>query len=502
FQLFGETPKFLPVVQVLLIFGGGAAWIFLAERSGGLPELKPKPKPEPGGVDSGVTLGGEIDYFRNSEVLGPRPPTLRHLFHLLRKARAASEPQSNSTLAAATMIFVLSFDSLWKNLRWGFHENAIAFCSVSWALALLFSSALGSRPVLKNILIVVLFLLAAGSKEILLLDIAAGFCVWAVFDIVSGRLARKGIANEQYEVKQGSKFFIFKIVLAIALTVGFILFEKMAHPPNKNYFNRYYAYLGGNLAEFLKNLIVAPGLIIHNIGLKALMHYFWVVFSPWLFLLPVFLKMGGRKANLSSLSEVPWLFLILPSFASAALASFPPLRDPAFHYVLELWPVLACVTIKALGRQKSSTLIWGWALMGLIAMDFDPIAEYREYQAQSIRRLEAIKLIDTIPPEAAVMADELAGTWIAGRRWVTRWPDTRLLPLDCPDYVLVEDPSNQKEKEVLELISRCESKAVGMTGESAIISSASISSFSTGSVSTESVQRAGSWVLFKIHGKS
>jgi hypothetical protein len=58
------------------------------------------------------------------------------------------------------------------------------------------------------------------------------------------------------------------------------------------------------------------------------------------------------------------------------------------------------------------------------------------------------------------MADEFAGVWVSGRRWVTRWPDTRLLPSGCPDYVLIEDPSHQRDQEVRDLFIRCEKSSV------------------------------------------
>jgi len=426
FELFGETPLFLPVIQVLLIFGGGAAWIFLAERAGQ------------------ATFGDELN-----------------------------------PLAAATTVFVLSFDSLWKNLRWGFHENAIAFCALSWAMALLLSSALGGRPAVKKGLITVLFLVAAGSKEILLLDIGLGFLVWGGQDLLGRHKGRSPVG-----------LAIAKLSVALVLGLGFVLFETMAHPPDKNYFNRYYAYLGSNLSEFLTNVLFAPGRVLGAVGLKAMLRYFWVVFLPWLFLLPVFglrvfTNLRGRKLRFSLAPDTPWLLMIVPSFASAALASFPPLRDPGFHYVLELWPVLACVTIQALARQRSGLtaggagLAWGWALMSLLALDFDPVAEYREYRSQQVGRSELIQLIGKIPPEAAVMADELAGTWISGRRWATRWPDTRLLPLDCPGYILIEEPTPEREKEVQALFSRCG----GPRGER---------------IAQATIQRAGGWVLYRV----
>ena len=113
FWISQSSPLTLAFLHSSLIFGGVAAWVYLAERLSGLTESK-----------------------RNQ-------------------------------LAAATLIFSLSFESLWGNLRWGFHENSIYFCSFSWAIAFL---------ILENIppiLLLLLFLVAAASH----LPLAAGIDV-------------------------------------------------------------------------------------------------------------------------------------------------------------------------------------------------------------------------------------------------------------------------------------------------------------------------------------
>jgi hypothetical protein len=267
----GESPLFLPMVQVLLVLGGGAAWIYLSEAR---------------------------DYERNG------------------------------VLPAATTVFVLGFESLWRNMKWGFHENAIAFFCASWALALLFAGSRGGRTPVKTFVIFALFLVAALSKEILLLNMALALLVWGCSDFVKGRIFQ----------------FVFKFSFSALLIGVFIGFEKTGHPIDKNYFHRYYAYLGSDLETFARNLIFSPKLVWDAIGPKALVRYFGAVFMPWAFLFPLWLAKGRERI---------WLVAILPSLASAALASYPPLRDIGYHYVLELWPVLACTTVVALSRRRA-----------------------------------------------------------------------------------------------------------------------------------------------------
>jgi hypothetical protein len=276
-------------------------------------------------------------------------------------------------------------------------------------------------------------------------------------------------------------------VLAIGLFSIFIYFEKIVHPADKNYFNRYYSYLGNNLNEFFITLMRSPEIIVKTIGWSELLKYFWVVFSPWLFM-PLFFRFGKR----SHYSTKPWLWIvvILPSLASAALATYSPLRRPDFHYVLELWPVLACLTLLFLAKQRSTSLIWAWAFIGLLRMDYDPVGELRSYLKEQSKISTIRQKIQSIPSTQVVVADELAGPWIAGRQWVTRWPDTGILPSQCPHLVLVQHAERGTliERGVQSLMTRCES------GVSTPIRNADLKV-------PQALWREGSWSIYEVHFK-
>lgn len=377
FKLSGESPYFLPVVQSILIFGGGAAWIYLAERV----------------------------------------PCVTSDFR--------------SKLAAGTTVFILGFDSLWGNLRWGFHENAIAFFSWSWAIALYFSEEGNKNWALtKQGLVWVLLLVTAFSKEILLPDISFMLWVW----VFQKKTSFKG-------------FRLAGVVLAVALLWGFILFERMPHPADKNYFDRYYSYLGNDVSGIFHSIFQAPKLVLENIGMVELCRYFWVVFSPWLFL-PLLGSMAGKgKRNF-------WLLAIVPSFASAALSSFPLLRRSNFHYVLELWPILAGMTVVYLAQKRSEKLVWAWALFSLLRWDHDPIQDFREYGRKVQTAGEVRNFFRSIPRDAAVAADDLAGPWVASRKNISRWPDLSLLPGQCPDYIILHN-SSPDDQALQTVVKRC-----------------------------------------------
>lgn len=340
--------------------------------------------------------------------------------------------RASPSLGAAVCVFVLSFESLWKNLGWGFHENAIAFCASSWAFVLFFWSDIPVRFSRRAAAIVSLVLVTALSKEILLLNMALVFGCWAFWG------SRKGGS------KLSSPLFSGLIGASIALLVAFVLFEKMDHPADKNYFLRYYSYLGRDLPEFVRTLLLSPWVVVEQIGFLELLRYFWNVFSPWLFI-PLWGPVVVWRLNLgpSRRQGIFWsaamLFAALPSLASAALSTYFALRRPDYHYVLELWPALAVATIVLLSRIGSRKLIWAWALVSLLRWDYDPIHAIREFSSQA-RSVSALReVLQGVPAQASVMADDLAGPWIAGRRQVTRFPDRFFLPGACPDVFVVEE---------------------------------------------------------------
>jgi uncharacterized membrane protein len=401
FWLARFNPLFLGVMQTFFLFGGAGAWIFLAAR-----------------------LRGVTFEFRQK-------------------------------LAAATVVFVLSFDSLWGNLRWGFHENALAFFGFSWAFALLFSREEEARYLkgsLRKAVAYLLFLVAACSKEILLLDVGSGFLVWGIIELIE--------ANESHmedELDSSRPYFCFLLwASALVLFWQFFAFETSPHPSDKNYFNRYYAYLGHDLFGFFVTLFTSPLSIVRAVGGAEIIKYLWTVFSPWLFL-PFLVGVNRRPPVFTW--PIGWLAIIIPSFLSAALATYPPLRGADFHYVLELWPVLATLTLVTLGRLRSSRLVWLWAGFMLLRMDHDPLSDVRENWRLATELGPVRAQFRSVPDGASVVADELAGPWVAGHPSVTRWPDVASLPDQCPDFIFVKysDQGTLAELGVRSIISRCTS---------------------------------------------
>lgn len=344
---------------------------------------------------------------------------------LAEKLAAAAGGKSKKWLPAATVLFGLTFESLWGNLNWGFHENAIAFAALSWAFALISAGEASRRH---KLVALALFTIAAASKEILLVDVALALFAWAVIERRRDRWIALGA-----------------ILFALAFLASFVWFEKLPHPADKNYFDRYYAYLGQGLGDFFKTLLLSPWAIVQNVGAGELGRYFVAVFLPWLFL-PLW--MAWRAISRKRGREAIWLIAILPSLASAALSTYPPLRGSSFHYVLELWPVLAVVTLLALSRMPAAaSRRWAiaWAGLALLAWDHDPVGALREYGRGARDMAPVRQALAEIPLQDGVLADELAGPWIAGRLQAARWPAVEALSGapgggKCPRWVVLRSP--------------------------------------------------------------
>ncbi len=332
--------------------------------------------------------------------------------------------KARSHLAAMTLIFGACFDSLWANQRWGFHESALFFFSFSWILALVLTD---SR---QKIFIGFLFLLAVGSKEISLL---------------TGSLFLFLIPSKKWRLKG----------VSLILLVVFVCFESIPHPEGKNYFIRYYSYLGNDLQSFLNHLFTSPWRIFSELKMKDLFQYLKTVFLPWLGL-----PLLGLLSPYSSFRK--WgLFLLLPSFLSAALSTYPPLREPGFHYVLELWPVLAILTLLALGRiflenaQRATQLSFAWAGLALLGLGQDPWGQFFEYAKDATKTSPVRVAFFQIPQDTAMVTDEMTGAWFANQLWITRWPALKGLPKECPSWIVLKNPSQEQEARVENLQKKC-----------------------------------------------
>lgn len=306
--------------------------------------------------------------------------------------------ESIRTLLSKTVLLVgILFESHWANLTWGFHENAIAYASFSWMVYFALGRTGFHRSGLFNLIGTLLCLLiGTQSKENLLLTgaIAAVILLWK-----SQR--------------------IFGIGIALLLGLEFFWFQKLPHPEGKNYFIRYYGYLGSNFTEMVTSLATRPWSAIQTVGLGNMLGYGWAVLFPFLLGLP-FVSKKGRKL----------LWIVIPSFASALLSTYAPLRETGFHYITELWPWLMMATLFGLGHiamSKSSGVAkrWCvlWILMAAWGLRTEPVRTIFSDFALALERKDLKLAMDAIPYESRVLVDDQIGSWISGRPNVERWQD-------------------------------------------------------------------------------
>lgn len=343
-------------------------------------------------------------------------------------------PKQRSLLSLAVIVFAFFFKSFWGNFRWGFHVNIIYFMCVSWALVLLIVSD-GSwkwdkKGVLKRMGVLFLFLLGAFSKEIVLLDTAIGFMVWSALEILQFKRLKKKIST------RAIVFSASLIVMSGLLVYVFLYFQSIPRPQIKNYYLKYYAYLGSNTSEFLQTVFLHPLKIVERIGLKELLYYFLIVLSPWLFLPVIGLF---KKNNIKGYFSSAWMLMILPSFGSAALADFWPLRHPSYQYVFELWCVLGIICIGWLSQLKSKKWIYIWVIATIFQSHMDPIKALKGYWNKASDFNEVRILISQIPENDSIISSPFIGPWAASRLWIESYPTRKFIPTPCPDW-FIESP--------------------------------------------------------------
>ena len=89
-------------------------------------------------------------------------------------------------------------------------------------------------------------------------------------------------------------------------------------------------------------------------------------------------------------------------------------------------------------------------------MASDPFSAFKHYQKEA-RRLKSVReYFVNIPEELSVVADELAGPTVSGRKTITRWPDTRFHIDGCPDLILLREPlSKPAQSDLDSLFKKC-----------------------------------------------
>lgn len=402
YWILGSWPPVIAVLHVALLFAGVAAWVYLAGHWPG---------------------------------------------------RA---PKERATLAAATLVFGTTFESLWANLQWGFHENALAFAALSWAIALGFSeraaasktgrdqNRLGGFRATPTVLL--LIAVAAGSKEILLVTVAFGCFAYAV--VIAPR-ARQGFRKAP---------FFWAVFAGAALLACFFVFQQMPRPEGKNYFDRYYSYLGSSASDALRTLVLNPWNAMSGwvsaVGFTEAFLYFVRLLVPFLFFPALLFFVRPQSQSTESNPSPGWLvWAVLPSAASAVLATYAALRNPKFHYVLEIWPVFLVLTLAAIVRLSAAyrrirlaRLAWAWAVVGALLWGSDPVDGIQRNIRIAMDRAELRRALESIPKHASVTADEEIGYWISGRREMNRAQDR---PERMGEWVVIQSDAPAPQSHTL-----------------------------------------------------
>lgn len=327
--------------------------------------------------------------------------------------------------AGPTLLFAIGFDSLWANLRWGFHENSVAFFALSWAIYWALTRRIAW--------VVAALMVFAFSKETLLL--CAGMGMFAL-----AATAPKSSGDSRGAGARRKRAIAFSALGAV-LMLGFVVYQGKPHPEEKNYFIRYYSYYGPTLGDFLLGLVTQPWKAISSVGLEEWGRYLRTLTLPFLGL--CWLGLIRARGLAPGAGPRFWGLVALPSLGCAALATYPPLRQSGFHYVLELWPALVVATLYGLGAtRKPEAWAWIWACSSLLMLGQDPIGSLREYGREAVVRTELREKMSLIPSGDSVSASEEVGAWISARALASRFPDLRPFagePGGCPKWIILPE---------------------------------------------------------------
>jgi uncharacterized membrane protein len=386
FWLSGSNPATLAVLHALLAWGGVLAWLWLIEQ---------------------------MDRI---------------------------SPERRNRIAAGVLVFFASFESLWANFRWGFHDTALSFFVQSWAFAIWFGAGKTWRM---RALSAALLAVSAFSKEILLLDVGLFFALWGLGFFISNK--------KPFAVGAG--------LVSVFLFLGFVAFQSVSSPAKKNYFLRYYSYLGDNLGDFLQTALTRPWVIGQTVGWGALAGYVITLLGPFI-AMPLLTKWTyPSSAGAPEIQKVParlWLLAVLPSVASGALSSWTPHRSAGFHHVFDIWPVVILLSVLFLANIPSKRWILAWTYLSLLTISQDPWGQMREYFNGTRLAGPAREMLARIPNDGWIMADDNVGPWLARRAEINRFPERELFPERCPDYLVFEGRTEEQAQErVAEELADC-----------------------------------------------
>jgi uncharacterized membrane protein len=220
--------------------------------------------------------------------------------------------------------------------------------------------------------------------------------------------------------------------ITMALSLGWALFAVLGvqgrFAAGNIHWGRY-AYLGDSPGEIIASLFTRPGLVWGQMQSANVLRYFWLLLFPVAF---------------TSLAALDVFLLALPSLAINLLADFSPM-----HQVNELIYSAPIIPFVMLSSVMGTARVQGWlasrwgrgadrrrtlaVALAVVVLAFTLVSQWRygylpgggNHMSLTVtehhRRAQAI--IDQIPPDAAVSAQDRLNPHVSGRRTVYIFPD-------------------------------------------------------------------------------
>jgi uncharacterized membrane protein len=346
-----------------------------------------------------------------------------------------ARPRRKAFVSAILVLAAWGFQTFFGNLHWGFHENLFGGVMLSWGLSVYFVYANKDKSdVFAFISAIVLLILAAGSKETYLL-VTAFTSLGLIF--CERKISRKTV-------------FGFLTVFFLAV---FVWYAQSDRDPGKNYFIRYYGYLGSNLREMISNLVFHPLKSIASMPLQQDGHYLFELIIPFglfpLLALPRFFR-RDRWGGLRRL-DARWVIAlgILPGLGSGLISTAEMLRNPNLHYFFEIIPVLGVVTLMSLfafAPKPARVIGICFVLISWLSLWEEPWRDIIPLLHEARADVEVIHKIDMIPADASIMTMSGVGTWLSSRKTASVWDNQVALQGKCPDYFVFEADPNKPEE--------------------------------------------------------
>ncbi|MEZ4767837.1 MAG: DUF2079 domain-containing protein [Caldilineales bacterium] len=194
------------------------------------------------------------------------------------------------------------------------------------------------------------------------------------------------------------------------LLVVFVLMPALGGGGDYQFFDRY-ATLGSTPADMLRTLLLRPGAIYQLVSAPHKLVFTWQLLFPLAFL---------------PLAGTPAILLALPTYAYLMLSDYAFQTSITFYYAAPLIPFLMLATVTGLQRIRRWRMRgFHWALLALAAATlaaarlWSPLPFSLAYSADTFRvtdaQREARALLETIPPDASVVADGYYNPWLANR---------------------------------------------------------------------------------------